>query len=67
MPIKIAVHVLGVIDVESEQPNAFGVEDRVLIEAVARRLARYLESGGKYLLRHARESVKQQNAQGAGA
>lgn len=54
-PIKIATRVLGVIDVESDEPNAFSSEDRVLLEQVAERLARFLTSDGKYVMRHARE------------
>ena len=54
-PIKISTRVLGVIDVESEEPNAFSSEDRVLVERVAERLARFLTGNGKYVMRHARE------------
>ncbi len=54
-PIKIGTRVLGVIDVESDQPNAFGGEDRVLLERVGDVLARFLMTDGKYVLRHARE------------
>ncbi len=58
VPIKIGVHILGVIDAESDQPNAFGPEDRVLLKEVAARLARYLAWGGKYLLTEAREAAQ---------
>jgi putative methionine-R-sulfoxide reductase with GAF domain len=67
VPVKIGVHVSGVIDVESDRLNAFGSKDRVLIEAVARKAARYLEGSGRYLLRRAREAAQPQNARSAGA
>jgi signal transduction protein with GAF and PtsI domain len=56
IPIKLVTRVFGVINAESDQLNAFGQEDRVLLEGVATRVARYLTSKGKYLLRHAREA-----------
>ncbi len=56
VPIKIASRTLGVIDVESDTPNAFGSEDRVLLERVATLLAKFLTSSGKYLVRRAREA-----------
>ena len=56
VPIKIAGRTLGVIDVESDKANAFGSEDRVLLERVATLLARFLTSKGKYLVRKAREA-----------
>ncbi len=56
VPIKIATRTLGVIDVESDKPNAFGAEDRVLLERVATLLAKFLTSKGKYLVRRAREA-----------
>jgi GAF domain-containing protein len=55
VPIKIATRVLGVIDVESDQANAFGREERVLLEEVAGLLARFLVADGKYIMRQARE------------
>ena len=39
VPIAQAGRVLGEIDVDSDRPAAFGDEDRVLLEAVAARLA----------------------------
>jgi len=56
VPIKLAGRTLGVIDAESDQPNAFGAEDRVLLERVAALLAKFLTSKGKYLVRRAREA-----------
>jgi putative methionine-R-sulfoxide reductase with GAF domain len=57
VPIKIGTTVLGVIDVESDRPSAFGSEDRVLLEEVAHQLARFLTTNGKFLIRKAREKT----------
>ena len=51
--MKLGGRELGVLDVESDQENAFGGEDRVLLENVAARLARFLAGPGKYLVRRA--------------
>jgi hypothetical protein len=56
VPIRIASRVLGTIQAESERENAFGWPDRVLLKEVAARLARFLTSRGKVLMRHAREA-----------
>ena len=61
VPIKLAGHILGVIDVESDQPDAFGMHDRVLLEMVAEELARFLTSRGKYLVRRAREKAAEES------
>jgi len=55
VPIKLAGRTLGVIDVESDRLNAFGPQERVLLKTVATKLARYLASNGKWLVRRARE------------
>lgn len=56
LPIKIGSRILGVIDVESDRLDAFGRQERVLLEQVAELLARYLTTDrGKLLLRKARE------------
>ena len=52
--MKLASRELGVLDVESDRENAFGSEDRVLLENVASVLARFLSASGKYLVRKAR-------------
>jgi len=49
--MKLASRELGV---ESDRENALRVEDRVLLEAVADALARFLAGRGKYLARRAR-------------
>ena len=53
--MKLASRELGVLSVESERENAFGAEDRVLLEGVADVLARFLAGPGKYLARKARQ------------
>ena len=52
--MKLAGRELGVLDVESDRENAFGAEDRVLLEDVATVLARFLTGRGKYVVRKAR-------------
>jgi putative methionine-R-sulfoxide reductase with GAF domain len=52
--MKLAGHEFGVLDVESDRENAFGPEDRVLLEKVANLLARFLAGPGRYLARKAR-------------
>ena len=52
--MKLASRELGVLCVESDRENALRVEDRVLLEAVADALARFLAGRGKYLARRAR-------------
>ena len=61
VPIKIAGRVLGVIDVESDQPDSFGMHDKTLLELVAEELARFLTSRGKFLVRHAREKAAEES------
>jgi putative methionine-R-sulfoxide reductase with GAF domain len=48
--MKIAGRELGHLAVESDRDNAFGAEDRVLLERVAGMLARFLAGPGKYLV-----------------
>lgn len=57
VPIKIAGRILGVIDVESDRPDAFGPLDRILLKHVAARLARFLTSTGKRYVRKAKEAA----------
>ena len=52
--LKLASRDLGVLSVESNEENAFGVEDRILLEGVADALALFLAGRGKYLVRKAR-------------
>jgi hypothetical protein len=63
VPIKIGVHVLGMLKVQSMR--ALGGADRVLIEATAKRLARFLSWDGRYLMRHLRESSRARNTPNA--
>lgn len=55
--IKLAGRDLGVLAVESDHENAFGSEDRVLLEQVADLLARFLTGSGKYIARKARQAT----------
>lgn len=52
--MKLASRELGVLSLESDRENGFGADDRVLLEAVADVLARFLTGRGKYLARKAR-------------
>lgn len=52
--MRLAGREVGVLDVESPAENAFGGEDRVLLENVAMLLARFLTGPGKYVARKAR-------------
>jgi putative methionine-R-sulfoxide reductase with GAF domain len=56
--IKLAAHEYGYLEVESERENAFGSVDRVLLENVANRLARFFAGSGKYITRKARGAAK---------
>ena len=55
--LKLASRELGVLSVESDRENAFGAEDRVLLEGVADALARFLAGRGKYLACKARQQT----------
>jgi putative methionine-R-sulfoxide reductase with GAF domain len=57
VPIKLVQRIFGVIDVESDRLNAFGPGERVLLKQVAERVARFLASRGKYLLRQTRQQA----------
>ena len=59
LPVKIATRILGVIHVESDRLNGISRQERVLLEQVAKLLARYLTTDqGKLLLRKAREKSR---------
>ena len=60
--MKLADREIGVLDVESPAENAFGGEDRVLLEDVAMLLARFLTGPGKYVARKAREKATSASA-----
>jgi len=51
--MKVAGREIGYLNVESDRENAFGSEERVLLEGVAGLLARFLTGPGKYLVRKA--------------
>jgi putative methionine-R-sulfoxide reductase with GAF domain len=48
--MKVAGREIGHLNVESDRENAFGSEERVLLERVAGMLARFLAGPGKYLV-----------------
>ena len=60
--MKIAGREVGMIAAESEHENAFGHEDRVLLENVGSVLARFLTGPGKYLVRRARERASERKS-----
>src|SRR5207237_3121875 len=51
--MRVAGREMGFLNVESDRENAFGSEDRVLLDRVAGLLARFLAGPGKYLVRKA--------------
>jgi len=53
--MKIAGREVGFLNVESDRENAFGSEERVLLERVAGMLAKFLVGPGRYLVRKAVE------------
>src|SRR5438105_4999315 len=55
--IKLGSKQLGMLAVESAREPAFSREDRVLLETVAKRLARFLSGPGKYIARRARQNA----------
>jgi hypothetical protein len=55
--MKLAGRELAVLDVESDRENALGPGDRVLLENVANRLARFLAGPGRSIARKARVAV----------
>jgi putative methionine-R-sulfoxide reductase with GAF domain len=48
--MKVAGREIGHMAVESDRENAFGAQERVLLERVAGLLARFLAGPGKYLV-----------------
>jgi hypothetical protein len=52
--MRLTFREVGVLSVESDHENAFGTEDRVLLEGIAHAVARFLVGRGKYLARKAR-------------
>jgi len=55
--MKIAGREIGYLNVESDRENAFGSEERVLLERVAGALAAFLTGPGKYLVRKAAKPI----------
>ncbi len=65
--MRLASRELGVLTAESDRENAFGAEDRVLLEDVANVLARFLAGRGKYLARKARTGASRAGLAGTPA
>ena len=63
--MKIAGREIGFLNVESNRENAFGADERVLLERVAGLLARFLTGRGKYLVRKAGEAEQKPRAAAA--
>jgi hypothetical protein len=61
-PIKIASHTLGSLRVQLAPGHLFSPGERVLLHEVAEMLALYLSSKGKYLVRKAREALRESAA-----
>ncbi len=64
--MKIAGREIGFLNVESNRENAFGADERVLLERVAGLLAKFLTGPGKYLVRKAGEPEAKPRAAAAG-
>ena len=62
VPIKVAAHTLGSLRVELSPGHVLNLEERVLLEEVALTLARYLSGKGKYVVRKAREALRESTA-----
>lgn len=63
--MKIAGREIGFLNVESNRENAFGADERVLLERVAGMLAKFLVGPGKYLVRKAGEPEPEPRAAAA--
>lgn len=63
--MKIAGREIGFLNVESNRENAFGSDERVLLERVAGMLAKFLVGPGKYLVRKAGEPEPEPRAAAA--
>ena len=64
VPIKIASETLGSLRVQLAPGHTSSFEERVLLHEVAQALALYLSSKGKYLMRKAREALRETAASG---
>jgi len=66
VPIKIASHTLGSLRVQLAPGHGFSPQERVFLHQVARILALYLTSKGKYLVRKTREALRETTAASSG-
>lgn len=60
-PVRVAARTLGAIEIRSSRANAFSYRDRVLLKQMAAKLARYLVTSGKPLLRKLRAAADSAN------
>lgn len=66
VPIKIASHTLGSLRVQLVPGHGFSPQERVFLHQVARILALYLTSKGKYVVRKTREALRETTAANSG-
>ena len=66
VPIKIASHTLGSLRVQLAPGHTSNFEERVLFHEVAEIIALYLSGNGKYLIRRAREALRESAAASSG-
>jgi hypothetical protein len=66
VPIKIASHSLGSLRVQLAPGHGFSPQERVFLHQVARILALYLTSKGKYVVRKTREALRESTAEKSG-
>jgi hypothetical protein len=62
VPIKIASETLGTLRVQLAPGHVFSSEERVLLHETAEILALYLSTKGRYLVRKAREALRESAA-----
>ena len=66
LPVKIASETLGSLRVQLAPGHTSSFEERVLLHEVAEILALYLSGKGRYLVRKAREALRETAAAGSG-
>ncbi|HET89377.1 MAG TPA: GAF domain-containing protein [Chloroflexi bacterium] len=66
VPLKFGDKVMGVLDVRSDRPNAFGDEDRFLLEALADNIATAIRNANLYNSERWRRQVAESLQQVAG-
>jgi hypothetical protein len=64
-PIKIGIHSFGSLRVQAAPGRALSSQEKILLRQVAKILALYLSSKGKYLVRKTREALREAAAPAA--